>query len=139
MKILSLKSNTIFTIFLIVFSLNVYSQSNADSPLLFQTWSFRKLRFLSSNFEKSKNLERKNLSFKLRKNGKITANWIEKGCFTGEKNFKFKRIKGDWKKISDSVININFSINVSLNGNHIISNLTENKLTLKMFVNLNKK
>jgi hypothetical protein len=136
----SLRPIIILTFFSIFFSSYVFSQRKVDNPLLLQTWSFKKTGFLSSSFEKSKHLERKNLSFRLKKDGKVIANWIESGCFVGETKFKFKRIEGNWEKISDSVITIKFPTNnVSLYGNHVISNLTENQLTLKMFINLNKK
>ena len=121
--------------------ITVKSQNTIDNPLLFQTWSFKGLGFLSSNFEKSTYLDKNNLGFTLKKNGTVIGNWIENGCYTGEikPKFKFKRTKGNWKKISDSVIYIKLPMNVSLNGSHVISNLTENQLTLKMFVNLKKK
>ncbi|KQT25707.1 hypothetical protein ASG22_03075 [Chryseobacterium sp. Leaf405] len=64
---------------LIFTTITFKSQNRSDNPLLFQAWKFKKLGFLSSNFEKSKHLDKKNLSFKLKKNGKLIANWIENG------------------------------------------------------------
>lgn len=139
MQILILLRYFICILFILTFTGKIKSQNRIDNPLLFQTWNFKGLGPLSSTFENSKTLVDNNLSFKLKKNGKVVANWIETGCFVGETKFNFKRMKGSWKKISDSVISINFISNVSLAGSHFISNLTKNELTLKKFVNTNKK
>ncbi|WP_185206978.1 hypothetical protein [Chryseobacterium sp. C3] len=130
----------IFLLALLPFNL-IKSQNTVDNPYLFQTWKFKNTEHLNAVYEKSKYSDKNTLNFRLSKDGKVIANWVENICYSGDKKpkFKFKKIKGSWEKISDSVIHINFTTNVSLKGNYIISNLTEEQLTLKMFVNLKKK
>jgi hypothetical protein len=141
-KIFSLKTNKLFVLFLIFFSLNIYSQSKVDNPLLLQTWKFKGLNYITTTYESQKKFDKKSISFRLKKNGKAISISPKPACGNAiieelkANKLKFYRSSGIWKKISDSVIFIDISSPSGsvLSGPFVIKKLTGNELVLKRYI-----
>ncbi|REC48598.1 hypothetical protein [Chryseobacterium pennipullorum] len=115
----------------------VKSQDKASHLLLLQTWKLTKFDTYIYTYVKQDVFDPKSLGLRFKKNGKILGNLNRPGNGNGiledfnNRSLQFERYIGDWKKTSDSTVTIIFSSNPSMNGNFIISRLTESELKLK--------
>ncbi|MFZ4931282.1 hypothetical protein [Chryseobacterium sp. Mn2064] len=129
---------SICTCLLSLFSLGAMkSQSKAPNPLLLQTWNLKSADTYIYTYEKQDAFEKKRQGLRFQKNDKITGNLNSAPYkFDTEEDINPKKLKfdlyiGNWKKVSDTTINILFPSNSSMNGTFIITRLTENELKLK--------
>ncbi|WP_449400437.1 hypothetical protein [Chryseobacterium wanjuense] len=89
-----------------------------------------------------KNLTKKSINFRLKKNGKATSISPKPACGDAiieelkANKLKFYRSSGVWKKISDSVIFIDISGSSGsvVSGLFIIKKLTDKELVLKRYI-----
>jgi hypothetical protein len=127
------------SILVFLFSFNFFSpQVKSEDSRLSNFWVLKKIdwKTYSFFFEKQKNFRENRIGFKFKKNGKIISKNTPIRCMVGEKNIKLKRYKGNWKKVSDSIINIQFPFTNGIRGYHIIKKIDDHELVLRKNIKL---
>lgn len=124
---------------LLTFSFHFFSpQAKSEDSRLSNFWVLQKVDWTTYSFffERKKNFNENKIGFQFKKNGRINSKTIPMQCMVGETNIKLKRYRGNWKKVSDSVINITFPFTNGIRGYHIIKKIDDNELVLRKNIKL---
>jgi hypothetical protein len=108
---------------------------DAQSNLLFKTWTFKSIDKEDSRrylYENAENLEGEHFGYTFFPNGKLIVKQSSSWCPVGETKIKFEVVEGKWEMINDSMISLkHHRYGNQIEDKRIISFVSKNELVLK--------
>ena len=124
----------IIAFFVLAFS-SVEKEKKIDVNLLCKTWKFNKIEnrpYPIYHYKISDSIG-DFTAYKLEKSGKLIARQATSWCFVGESKIEYETVKGKWRFLGDSIIEIKHKkYNKSAKEKYRILKLTKEELVLSV-------